>query len=89
MKLHPIPVSKESAAEAVARRIVQVVHQAAQTVATLRKGIPASKPQEARSLPDGRIIPARVAGPAVSAKEIEEKLGPANIAALDALAKTL
>lgn len=89
MPLEQIAVSSDSAAEAVARQLVQLATQTAQRIASVRKnGIPATDAVPPRQMLNGQVFSGRPASPAISAADIDAKLGPQNIAIFDAAAST-
>ena len=90
MPLQPVAPTETALANQVAQRIVNEITTTAKRIIELRaNGIPAVPEQEARTLPDGRIIPARPAQIAVSAEAINAALGADNCALLNQIKTAL
>jgi hypothetical protein len=90
MPLQPIEPTADELAKNVARQILQQIGNTAKQVAKLRAdGVPAVAARAAQTLPDGRIIPAVEARPAVTGARIDAALGQSNVAILSALSTAL
>lgn len=90
MPLEPITADTAELAKNAARQIISQIQQTSANIVKLRaNGIPAVPARAAQTLPDGRVIPAQDARPAVSGADIDTALGTANVAVLDALAAAL
>ena len=84
MSLQPIPVTTDELAKNVARQILQQIKSVRDNVNKLRtEGVPARPAVPERTLPDGRVIPATAAVPAITGAAIEAALGAPNCALLD------
>jgi hypothetical protein len=90
MSLQPIPVTTDELAKNVARQILQQIKSVRDNVNKLRtEGVPARPAVPERELPDGRIIPATPAVPAITADAINAALGTANCELLDEMRDAL
>ena len=90
MPLQPVQPTEKTLANQLAQRMVQDVAATAKRVGDYRSnGMPEVAEQEARTLPDGRVVPARPAQPAISKAALEEALGEKNCDVLDILKAVL
>ena len=90
MPLEPIEVTPEARANQVAQQLVNEVAQLATKISSARiKGLPAVAAVSAMRHPNGHIIPARPALPAVSPELLDTALNPANCALFDTLKKAI
>jgi len=86
MPLQPVAVTTDELAKNVARQILQQIKSVKDNVAKIRsEGIAARPEVPARTLEDGRVIPASAAVPAIPAAAIDAALGKENCALLDSL----
>jgi len=86
MPLQPVAVTTDELAKNVARQILNQIKSIKDNVAKLRaEGVPARPAVAARTLEDGRVIPASPAVAAIPAAAIDAALGKENCALLDGI----
>ena len=86
MSLQPIQQTEGATASQVANAIVNQIMLLTQRVEKLRdEGLPAIPATPEKTLPNGQVLPARPAVPAVSVDAINAALGADNCALLDSL----
>jgi hypothetical protein len=86
MPLQPVAVTTDELAKNIARQILNQIKSVKDNIAKIRaEGVPARPAVAARTLEDGRIIPASAAVPAIPATAIDAALGAENCALLDSI----
>lgn len=85
----PTPSADVLAAQAAQQLVMQALQTSKRTADMLDNGIPARHAQEARELPDGRVIAAVPAVPAISAAALRAAIGEANVTKLEAARSAL
>jgi len=86
MPLQPVAITTDELAKNVARQILNQIKSVKDNIAKIRaEGVPSRPAVAARTLEDGRVIPAAAAVPAIPASAINAALGAENCALLDSI----